>query len=279
MRCSGEQKPAQQQQQQQRHSLFMARSLSRRRCSSTAAGDVPARKFTDVEGCCLDAREEQTVVSEIFGSLLRGRSTLPYFMLVAFEACGICRFALLLLFSPVYYFLNSCVSESSATRMLIFLTFAGLKVRKIESVARAILPKFFSEDVHPVAWHLFSSFGKRYVLTSAPRIMVESFARDFLGADTVIGTEIQATKSGIATGFVKFPGVLARVVKRNALKAAWKGSNAPDVGVGVCKNDFSFLSLCKVHDRPCCSPATGRSVLRALIRSLLQEVAALELQN
>lgn len=259
--------------------MFMARSLSRRRCSSTAAGDVPARKFTDVEGCCLDAREEQTVVSEIFGSLLRGRSTLPYFMLVAFEACGICRFALLLLFSPVYYFLNSCVSESSATRMLIFLTFAGLKVRKIESVARAILPKFFSEDVHPVAWPLFSSFGKRYVLTSAPRIMVESFARDFLGADTVIGTEIQATKSGIATGFVKFPGVLARVVKRNALKAAWKGSNAPDVGVGVCKNDFSFLSLCKVHDHPCCSPATGRSVLRALIRSLLQEVAALELQN
>jgi len=145
------------------------------------------------------------------------------------------------------YFLNSCVSEPSAIRLLIFLTFAGLRVRKIESVTRATLPKFFLEDVHPVTWRLFSSFGQRYVLTGAPRIMVEWFARDFLVADGVnIGTEIQLTKGGRATGFVKGPELLKRVVKRDALKAAWKREDAPNVGLGVGKNDYSFLALCKV---------------------------------
>ncbi len=88
------------------------------------------------------------------------------------------------------------MSESSKIRLLIFLTFAGLPVRKIESVTRARLPKFFLEDVHPVTWRLFSSFGQRYVLTGAPRIMVEWFARDFLVDDGVIGTEIELTKGG-----------------------------------------------------------------------------------
>ncbi len=234
MCCSGEQK-----QQQQKTTIMVNRST-----------DCIPCKFMDLESCCADGREDQTVVSEFFGSLLRGRSMLPYFMLVAFEACGILRYSLLLLFSPVYYFLNYCVSESSAIRLLIFLTFAGLKVRKIESVARATLPKFFSEDVHPVAWRVFSSFGTRYMLTAAPRIMVECFAREFLDADAVIGTEIQVTKSGRATGFVKAPGLLQRIVKRDALKAAWKGENAPDVGLGVCNDDYAFLALCRVLSFP-----------------------------
>ncbi len=144
------------------------------------------------------------------------------------------------------YFLNNCVSESSTIRLLIFLAFAGLRVRKIESVTRATLPKFFLEDVHPVTWRLFSSFGQRYVFTGAPRIMLEWFARDFLVADGVIGTKIQLTKGGRATGFVKGPGLLERVVKRDALKAAWKREDAPNVGLGVDKNDYSFLALCKV---------------------------------
>lgn len=236
MCCSGEQK---QQQQQQQTTIMVNRST-----------DCIPCKFMDLESCCADGREDQTVVSEFFGSLLRGRSMLPYFMLVAFEACGILRYSLLLLFSPVYYFLNYCVSESSAIRLLIFLTFAGLKVRKIESVARATLPKFFSEDVHPVAWRVFSSFDTRYMLTAAPRIMVECFAREFLDVDAVIGTEIQVTKSGRATGFVKAPGLLQRVVKRDALKAAWKGENAPDVGLGVGNDDCAFLALCRVLSFP-----------------------------
>ncbi len=104
MCCSGEQK-----QQQQKTTIMVNRST-----------DCIPCKFMDLESCCADGREDQTVVSEFFGSLLRDRSMLPYFMLVAFEACGILRYSLLLFFSPVYYFLNYCVSESSAIRLLIW---------------------------------------------------------------------------------------------------------------------------------------------------------------
>ncbi|CAK9860392.1 unnamed protein product [Sphagnum jensenii] len=88
------------------------------------------------------------------------------------------------------------------------------------------------------------------MLTAAPRIMVECFAREFLDVYAVIGTEIQVTKSGRATGFVKAPGLLQRIVKLDALKAAWKGENAPDVGLGVCNDDYAFLALCRILSFP-----------------------------
>ena len=59
---------------------------------------------------------------------------------------------------------------------------AGIKVSSIESVARAVLPKFYAGDVHPESWRVFSSCGKRCVLTANPRVMVEPFLKEFLGA-------------------------------------------------------------------------------------------------
>jgi len=88
------------------------------------------------------------------------------------------------------------------------------------------------------------------MLSAATHIMVECFAREFLEACAVIGTEIQVTKSERATGFVKAPGLLQRIVKRDALNAAWKGKNAPDVGLGVCNDDYAFLALCRVLSLP-----------------------------
>ena len=76
--------------------------------------------------------------------------------------------------------------------------------------------------------------------------MVETFAKEYLGAEVVVGTEIQVTSSGRATGFVKPPGVLLGVHKKNALKAACDGNNAPDVGLGDRKHDYPFLAYCKV---------------------------------
>lgn len=184
------------------------------------------------------------VVADMDGTLLRGRSSFPYFALVAFEIGGILRLLLLLLASPIAGLLYYFVSESAGIQVLIFATFVGMRVTDIESVARAVLPKFYSSDLHPESWRVFSSCGKRCVLTANPRIMVEAFLKDFLGADLVVGTEIASYK-GRATGFVRQPGVLVGKKKADGLLKAF-GETQPEIGLGDRQTDFPFMNLCKV---------------------------------
>lgn len=123
---------------------------------------------------------------------------------------------------------------------------AGMKMSSIESVARAVLPKFYAGDVHPESWRVFSSCGKRCVLTANPRVMVEPFLKEFLGADLVLGTEIGSYK-GRATGLVSKPGILVGKKKAEALKKAF-GEDKPDVGLGDRLTDAPFMALCKVKN-------------------------------
>ncbi|XP_022869650.1 glycerol-3-phosphate 2-O-acyltransferase 6-like [Olea europaea var. sylvestris] len=177
------------------------------------------------------------------GTLLIGRSSFPYFALVAFEVGGILRLLFLLLATPLAGLLYYYISESAGIRVLIFATFAGMKVSSIESVARAVLPKFYSSDLHPETWRVFSSCGRKCVLTANPRIMVEASLKEYLGADLVIGTEI-ATFKGRATGLVASPGILVGKNKADALRKAF-GNTAPEIGLGDRKTDFPFMELCK----------------------------------
>ncbi|KAL1078302.1 hypothetical protein V6Z11_D10G151600 [Gossypium hirsutum] len=177
------------------------------------------------------------------GTLLIGRSSFPYFALVAFEVSGVLRLLFLLLASPLAGLLYYFVSESAGIQVLIFATFVGMKVSDIESVARAVLPKFYSSDLHPESWRVFTSCGKRCVLTANPRIMVEAFLKDLLGVDMVLGTEI-GTYKGRATGFVCKPGVLVGKNKADALKKAF-GETKPDVGLGDRHTDIPFMAMCK----------------------------------
>lgn len=200
--------------------------------------------FPTIDECKSIGRENDTVVADMDGTLLTGRSSFPYFALVAFEVGGVLRLLLLLLASPVVGILYYLISESAGIRVLIFATFAGLRASDIESVARAVLPKFYSGDLHPDTWRVFSSCGKRCVLTANPKIMVESFLKDYLGADMVLGTEIHVYR-GRATGLVKTPGVLVGKNKAQALRKAFSHAPPPDIGIGDRRTDFPFMSLCK----------------------------------
>lgn len=200
--------------------------------------------FPSISKCESHGREKHTVVADMDGTLLIGRSSFHYFALVAFEVGGMLRLLFLLLASPLAGILYYFISESAGIRVLIFATFAGMKVSDIESVGRAVLPKFYSGDLHPETWRVFSSCGMKCVLTANPRIMVEAFLKEYLGADLIIGTEI-STYKGRATGLVTSPGILVGKNKAEGLRKAF-GNTTPEIGIGDRKTDYPFMNLCKV---------------------------------
>ncbi|CAH1440869.1 unnamed protein product [Lactuca virosa] len=201
-------------------------------------------EFPPISNCNTFGRENQTIVSDMDGTLLRGRSSFPYFALVAFDVGGVLRLLILLLASPFAGILYYFISESAGVRVIIFATFAGVKVSDIESAAHAVLPKFYADDLHREAWGLFSACGKRCVLTATPTVMVEPFLKEVLGVDLVMGTEIHSWK-GRATGLVNKPGVLVGSNKADALLKAFKDASPPELALGDRETDYPFMKLCK----------------------------------
>ncbi|PIN00718.1 Glycerol-3-phosphate 1-O-acyltransferase [Handroanthus impetiginosus] len=145
----------------------------------------------------------ETVVSELEGILLKDPNVFSYFMLIAFEASGLIRFALLLLLWPVIRLLEVLGRENDGLKLIIFVATFGVRLSEIEAVARAVLPKFYLDDIDMEAWRVFSSCSRRVVVTKMPRIMVERFVKEHLKADDVIGIELSMNRFGLATGFMK----------------------------------------------------------------------------
>ncbi|GLJ53947.1 hypothetical protein SUGI_1152970 [Cryptomeria japonica] len=199
--------------------------------------------FHPVSKCRLQGRENQSVVSDLDGTLVKSTSSFPYFMLMAFEAGSPLRALLLLLVSPVTWIFYRFISEAAGLHLLIFVSLVGLKAADVSMVGRAVLPKFYLEDLHPLAYKVFVSCGKRYVVTANPRMMVEPFLKEYLKVDGVLGTELQVIK-GFCTGLVAPPGVLLGWRKHHAVKALF-GDDKPDVALGNRPSDFPFMFLCK----------------------------------
>ncbi|KAL5219261.1 hypothetical protein ABZP36_019945 [Zizania latifolia] len=204
---------------------------------------VIASPFPTVDECSSEDRGGDTVVADLDGTLLCGRSSFPYFAHMAFETGGVLRLLMLILLAPLAGLLYYLVSESAGIQVLIFASMAGARVADIEAVARAVLPKFYASDIHPESWRVFSACGRRCVLTANPRIMVEAFLKEYVGADTVVGTELVIWR-GRATGLVRAPGVLVGENKADALRKKF-GAASPEVGIGDRRTDYPFMRHCK----------------------------------
>lgn len=187
-----------------------------------------------------------SVVSEFEGTILKNADSFSYFMLVAFEASGLIRFAILLFLWPVITLLDVLNFRNAALKLMIFVATVGLREPEIESVARAVLPKFYMDDVSMDTWRVFSSYKKKVVVTRMPRVMVERFAKEHLRADEVIGTDLIVNRFGFVTGLIRETDVDQSVLNRVANLFA---DQRPQLGLGrpAVTTSTTFFSLCEVN--------------------------------
>ncbi|KAE8664903.1 putative glycerol-3-phosphate acyltransferase 2 [Hibiscus syriacus] len=107
-------------------------------------------------------------------------------MLVAFEAGGLFRAFLLL---ALYPFLR-LVSEETGLEIMVFVCFFGVKTKSFR-MGSAVFPKFLLEDVVLETLEMLKKGGKNVGFSNIPRVMIESFLKDYLGIDCVVGREMK----------------------------------------------------------------------------------------
>lgn len=139
----------------------------------------------------------QTLVFDVEGGLLRSSSTFPYFMLVALEAGGFLRGLLLLLLYP----LLCCLSHEVGLRVMVMVCFFGIRKEGLRA-GRAVLPKFFLEDLGLEGFEVLRKGRRRVCFTSMPRVMVEWFLKEYLGVEEVVGRELKEF-GGYYTGLME----------------------------------------------------------------------------
>lgn len=132
---------------------------------------------------------------------------------------------------------------------MAFISFCGLRKKDVDLVAKAVLPKFFLENLDSRAYQVWaSSKGKKVVVTGVPRVMVEWFLKDYLGATEVAGAEMKVVGAGswcLFTGLIH--GRLDVASKHKVIRDLF-GENKPDIGLASYGNphDHVFVSNCKV---------------------------------
>lgn len=107
-------------------------------------------------------------------------------MLVAFEAGGLFRSVLLFLLYPFICIVN----EEIGLKIMVMVCFFGIKKDNFR-VGTSVLPKFFLEDVGLEIFEILQLGSKKIAVSNFPRVMVESFLKDYMNIDFVVGRELK----------------------------------------------------------------------------------------
>lgn len=215
------------------------------------APGCPTTRFPPVCDYDASARPRRTAAADLDGTLLVSSSAFPYYFLVALEAGSYLRALALLLAAPLILLLYVAFSEAAAIAILVFITFAGLRVRDVEAVARGVLPRHYAAGVRADTWAVFRACAeRRVVITASPAVMVADFVREFLGAE-VAGTELETFPASAPVEKRFFTGRIKHVLvgerKREVVQRLFAGGDMPDVGLGDRESDHDFMAVCKVN--------------------------------
>lgn len=128
----------------------------------------------------------QTLIFNVEGALLKSSSLFPYFMLVAFEAGGLFRAFILLVSYPFI-----CLAgEEMGLKIMVMICFFAIKQDNFR-LGTAVLPKFFLENVGLEIFEVVKRGGKKVGVSNIPKVMIDSFLRDYLEIDVVVGRELK----------------------------------------------------------------------------------------
>ncbi|XP_027352792.1 probable glycerol-3-phosphate acyltransferase 2 [Abrus precatorius] len=180
---------------------------------------------------------EHTIIFDVEGSLLKSSSVFPYFMLVAFEAGGILRAIVLLLLYPFV----CLVGDEMGLKIMVMICFFGIKAESFR-VGSAVLPKLLLEDVGAEMFEVVNRGGKKVGLSKLPLVMVESFLKDYLEIDDVVGRKLKVFK-GFFVGFMEE----RKTMHELELVLEGKGYCSDIIGISRFHKDLdhSFFSPCK----------------------------------
>ncbi|KAI0516228.1 hypothetical protein KFK09_008900 [Dendrobium nobile] len=183
-------------------------------------------QLPSISSCRLEGRKNFSLLFNFHNSLLRTNSLFSFFMLVAFEGGGLFKAILLLLAYPIILLLGP--NSESALRVMVFVTFCGLKCSDMNIVARAVLPKIYTEEIDRRTYEAAVAAGKRVVLTSLPKVMVERFVEECFGETQVFGPELEVVGGKYFTGRFAAGGTVAE--RMWAVKDRF-GEEKADVGL------------------------------------------------
>lgn len=127
-------------------------------------------------------------------------------MLVAFEASGLLRATALLMLYP----LIRLVGQEMGLKIMVMISFFGVKKENFR-IGSSVLPKFFLNDVGLEAFEALRKGKKRIGFSNVfPQVMIESFLRDYLEVEEVVGRELK-----VFCGY--FVGLMDEKVKVSSL--------------------------------------------------------------
>ncbi|XP_052210390.1 probable glycerol-3-phosphate acyltransferase 3 [Diospyros lotus] len=129
---------------------------------------------------------DHTLIFSVEGTLLKSSSLFPYFMLVAFEAGCLFRALVLLVLYPFVHF----VGYEMGLNIMVMVCFFGIRTESFRA-GTAVLPKFFLEDVGSESFEVLRRGGKAVGVTDLPLPMVESFLKDYLDIEHVVGRDLK----------------------------------------------------------------------------------------